>query len=192
MKYGTMSNTENMSELLELGREKLSEGDYLKLATFLQNLHTTHTTATRVAYVPPAVVNTLPLNVVVEFKTVKGKEFVIHLDTLTKTTAYGPGREAERREETVIGKFNLVPFTMLETDFIKKMYTLLHFYGMKDIRRSCHGEHEETHEIFHDFSEHARDDYITSFSGPDDEDADYGNSDILRILFGLHLNSELY
>lgn len=126
-----MSDTAILTEILDLGRDKLKEGEYLKLATFLKTL-TNSDDLIRTA--------TIPLNVKIEYETSSGKLYCITIQEEEMKVFKG----TRPNETKYSGTQNGVPFIMSHNEFLSRLRRRISFYGMKNIKRSMEeGEVEE-------------------------------------------------
>lgn len=135
---------------------------------------------------------TLTLDVHVEFDTAKDEHFDIKIDSIRRTlNPDAPAGERYGEEQVSVSINGAEPTLMLSTDFIKKMYVINRFYGMKNIKRSAHGFAVEEHKSFYEFNEHQRDELCVLIYG-DDDDPDYADSFILNVLFGIICDVNLH
>ena len=139
----------------------------------------------------PAKPTTLDLDVRVQFVTAKGNHYDIKIGFISRRAS-----ELGLVEEVSVSINAEKPTLMLTLDFIKKMYVINKFYGMKDITRSACGMNVEEYESFYEYTEHWKDNMCPLFWGKDVHD-EYdppceSDKDNLYALFGLRLNVELY
>lgn len=175
--------TEIYSEVLDLGRDKMTEGDYLKLASFLGDLHK------KKEEPPQAIFREVvsPLRIVIEFDTLKGKHYVITINQIRRVVYVGP----KPNEKFISGTVNDEPFTnMLDEDFRKKWSQLIGFYGIKNIKRSS-GDGVEEFVSFGRFKKHCKDrDIALNAEDSEAEEEhlsvmDYNPSYFIIVLFGI-------
>jgi hypothetical protein len=174
------SNTETYSDILDLGREKMNEGDYLQLATFLKNLHKTNEAPEIIYY------NSYIRNIIVKYQTYKSKHtYEIKINTVTKTVYRGPTRDMI----LVIGTVNDIPFELVEDDFIDLWNRRITFLGAKNIKRSIDGI-EETFETYGDFIKYIkqREKDTIPKDELEDYDGDFGDKYYIRCLFGCNID----
>jgi hypothetical protein len=172
--------TEIYSEVLDLGRDKMTEGDYLKLATFLADLHKKNDE-------PPQSIfreDVLSSRTVIEFDTLKDKRYVINI-TEYRHVIY-TGRKPNER--LLSGTVNDEPFTnMLVNDFYKKWKHIIGFYGCKNIKRSSNGEGVEEFASFARFRKHC--DELLALDADNSDSDDNGVYNDVRsyfeVLFGI-------
>jgi hypothetical protein len=178
--------TEIYSEVLDLGRDKMTEGDYLKLATFLGDLHKKKDEPPQSILLREVV---SPLRTVIEFDTLKGKHYVITI-TEYRYIMY----TAKPNEKFISGTVNDEPFTnMSDHDFYKKWVRLIGFYGCKNIKRSSGDVDVEKFQSFGRFKRHCteRDMSLNAEDSEAEEehDSDYNPSYYIAVLFGVDCTS---
>ena len=138
------------SEVLEYCQEKLNEGDYLKIANFLQTLH--KDAGGR------EIVSTSSLereiNVTIDWKSMKGKPFFVHINKIKKTTTvYKNGQHKD--EIIVFGDLNRTEFELEIEELLYRLMRLQHIYGVKDIEQTV-DEEETSYKNFGEYREHLR------------------------------------
>lgn len=181
----TTDTTEIYSEVLDLGREKMNEGDYLKLATFLGNLHKT---ASVVSILREDIYSP---NTVVEFDTLKDKHCVVKINRI-RTVVYAGSKP---NEEFISGSVNDDFFTnVLEKDFVRQWTRRIGFYGAKNIKRSSDCGDVEEFKQYGRFKKHCKERDASIGAEDSDDDEEYGNNDFCsgyytRILFGIDHNT---
>ena len=121
----TTTLTESLSALLELGEKNLNEGDYLKLASFLQGLKDSSKPV-------PYKIQTINMDITLEFETTGGNKMRICIDSFQKLL-YGAQNP---NKEIIKGSINGIPVEMEEGAFIYKVMTIYRLYGMRNIKRS--------------------------------------------------------
>jgi hypothetical protein len=172
--------TESCSAVLEVGREKLSEGDYLKLATFLSTIHASKSALT--------VVNEkwVSHNFKLEYNTIKSKKcMVIKIDNLVEIVKRTDA--VIDIELHVIGSINNEPFRMLRKEFINKIIRRISFYGMRNIKRTMDDMDDEfVH--YSRFKGHTRDRASDMEEDDDDSDWDLTEYTIVGELFCLDVD----
>ena len=171
---------EAFNEILDLGREKLSEGNFLKLATFLQNIHKEQTRSDGEI----VLTRVIPVNIRVEFDTHNGTHHVIVINN--HKTDYMRGSTPNR--ESVSGNLNDVAFTDRdEVEFITYLERFKRFYGMKNIVRKMDIYDEETFATFGKFRKYMREREADDTCDSDDEDDGgcYQDAWVIRNIFGL-------
>lgn len=135
---------------------------------------------------------TLTLDVHVEFDTAKDDHFDIKIDSMRRIlNSDAPAEERYGQEQVSVSINGAEPTLMLSSDFIKKMYVINKFYGMKNIKRSAHGFAVEEHKSFYEFAEHQRDELCVLLFGDDEEPA-YSDSYTLNVLFGIICDVNLH
>lgn len=171
---------EAFNEILDVGREKLSEGNFLKLATLLQNIHKEQTrTESEIV-----LTRIIPVNIRVEFDTHNGKHCVVVIDS--HKTEYMRGSTPNR--EYVSGTLNGISFTDRdEVEFITYLERFKRFYGMKNIVRKMDIYDEETFTTFGKFRKYMREREADDMCDSDDEDDGgcYQDAWVIRNIFGL-------
>ena len=168
------TNVADLVDLLELGREKLSEGDYLKLAGFLQNLHNTIPT--------PALADDhiITHNIAINLTTTITH---VYKDMTTKVYVKEVRKEyyrnQTRNKETVIYQINDGDFKeALEADFVKYITRLISLYGAKAIVRKLEDFPEQTFHSIGAFRIHISEVNKSEKTRiVDDEDDDEGDDD---------------
>lgn len=172
-----MSDTiANYSEILDFGKEKLKEGDYLKLASFLKSLTE-----------PEEIIRELknPLNIQIKFETFKGKHYELHIQEEIRVLYKG----SKPNETYYSGTCNGVPFRMEEDDFLLQWKNRCNFYGLKNIQRSFFDEEIETFSGLGEFKKHLHERWeleIDDSHNDDDEDpCSYQLGFVIALLFGI-------
>lgn len=179
--------TESYSDVLECGREKMSEGDYLKLATFLGNLHKDNSDFRIVKediHLP---------NTVIEFDTIKDSHCVIKINRL-RTVCYAGSKP---QEEFISGSVNDVCFTnVLQKDFLLQWGRRIGFYGMKNIKRSTENGNVEEFKHFGRFKRYCKVRDICLEGEDSENEGDPNDSEFIaiyyiKILFGIdHITTD--
>ena len=180
-------NTAAYSEILDFGREKMNEGDYLKLAMFLGNLHNA------VASAPEVFRETTNIhNVSVEFDTVKGKHIVVKIDSIREVVYRGA---AKPNDDFISGSVNGVAFTnMIDTEFTNYWVKRIAFYGAKNIKRSFDNIEADEFKHFGLFKQFCLERDV-SIERSEEEEPDYDAMDFcatyfVNVLFGIdHLTT---
>ena len=136
-----MSKVESYSEVLDFSKEKMSEGDYIKLADFLKKLHS-ETEESEILRV-----GELAVGITLEFETYKGKQYKIKLLNSKRTIFRGP------KPSTIelSGLVNDVPFTEEIGAFRTKWSNIIGFSGIKNIKRSVYDLEIEEFKHLRDF-----------------------------------------
>jgi hypothetical protein len=170
--------TEIYSEVLDLGRDKMTEGDYLKLATFLGDLHKKKDEPPQSIILREVVSSS---RTVIEFDTLKGKHYVITITEYRYIVYSGP----KPNEKVITGTVNDEPFTnMLDHDFYKKWTQIMRFYGCKNIKRSSNGEGVEEFASFARFRKHCNELLALDAENSDEEEVYNDYSCFIDVLFG--------
>lgn len=185
----TSTITEIYSEVLDLGRDKMTEGDYLKLASFLGDLHKKKDEPQQSIFRE----DVSSSRIVVEFDTLKGKHYVINITEYRHVIYTGP----KPNEKFISGTVNDEPFTnMSDHDFYKKWMRLIGFYGCKNIKRSSGDVDVEKFQSFGRFKRHCseRDMALNAEDSDAEEehDSDYNPSYYIAVLFGVDCTSMGY
>ena len=158
--------TEAYSEVLETGREKLSEGDYLKLATFLQGLATTATV------IAPTGITTSEINTTITFDTLADKHYEVNIERVSR--AYYSSQPCK---DTVYGTINGVAFNDKDNDMIRKMVRFSSMYGIKNITRTMQGFDTQTWTKLYDFKKHIEASERNDNDSDDEDEDDERNAD---------------
>ena len=181
-----MSTTEIYSEVLDIGREKMNEGDYLKLANFLCELHKKAESAPKISH--ERILSAT--DTVVEFDTPKGKHYLIKINQIRRVVYEGSNPD----DDFISGSVNGESFTnMLDNDFGTKWGRFIGFYGIKNIKRSFGGDVEEfTH--WGRFKRHCDIRNVSEEAGDSGEEEEMGEvmlrqSYYIRVLFGINSES---
>ena len=172
-----MDKTENFSDILDFSKEKLSEGDYIKLADFLKNIHTFSEKIVRHK-------SSKDINAVLEFDTYKGKHYVIKVDTFE--TLYFTGDT--ENETAFIGSINDVPFRYGMWELRRIWSARINFHGAKNIKRTLMGSDIETFRNMKDFRTYLQE-RNDDEKDEDDEEEDvneWGNEYVTGLLFGFY------
>jgi hypothetical protein len=167
------STTEIYGDILEMGREKMKEGDYMKLATFLKTLHDTTTAKTPEIFVQ----RTYPHNFVLEYDTLKGKHYELKISEVTRVRYRGP-----KPDDTYItGMLNGEAFTNIDANtIICRIIRIIGFYGMKNIKRQIDGMDFEE---YANFEKYKLD--VNTRENPDEpDDVEFCRSWYVRTLIG--------
>jgi len=171
------SSVDSYNDVLEVGREKMNEGDYLKLAKFLQTLHKERKIIREI--------QTRNVGSSISFETLKGKPFRISINTY-KTITY----EGQPQESYITGLWKDEPFEYLKDDFIKKFIRIVNIYGAKNIRQTI-GDETEEYSKFASFKSFVRQLHENNSVYDDDEDDDLGIDEyyIVCCLFNIFYES---
>lgn len=154
--------TESCCAVLDVGRDKLSEGDFLKLAAFLDSLHKSKS-ATNVL-----TVKRISHNFKLEYQTIKSKKSVVIKITDLIKIYKSNNSDKSWTEFHVVGSINDVPFNMLRNQFIDKIVRQIAFCGMRNIKRTM-DDLEDEFDHYPQFKGHTRD----RASDAEDEDDDF-------------------
>ena len=175
-----MSSTESYTELLDLGREKLSEGDYLKLAAFLQTLHKEAESEIVMR------VKTNILNCCVSFQTYKNKKYNIKIEK-EEITVY---RGSTQNKTVLYGSVNGQEFHLDEDVFYANWTRLIEYHGIKHIERSLLGSEKELFKNLQDFKMFLA--KKAKKNGEDDVMVDYWRDEyIVKQLFGVEWGEQI-
>jgi hypothetical protein len=173
-------DADTFSEILDLGREKLSEGTFIKLANFLRDVHNEQTRNVEEI----ALTRITPIKVHVEFDTYNGKHYTIIVDN--EKIEYMRGSTPNR--EYVSGSVNGIAFIdRVESEFIGYLERFKKFYGMKNIVRKMDEHEEESFATFGKFCRYMREREVDDSYDSNDEDDEchYQDSWVIRNIFGL-------
>ena len=165
------------TDVLDVGREKLNEGDYLKLASFLQSLHNENDSSRIMRK------ETDSLQLRVEFETYKNHQYSIYLDKQI-TTVYTGTRP---NLEIIYGTWNGTPFEMSIADLKDKLHRVFHILGAKNIKRTLQDLVPEDYKTMRSFMkvlQERTNENQKEGEEPDDVD-DWQNEYIINVLFGL-------
>lgn len=186
------TNTAIYNDVLEVGREKMSEGDYLKLATFLKQLHnTTDVIVFDKIY---------QIGITLEFDTYNSSHYKfdnstdnsIHykiiIDSVHRTVYKGPKKD----DIIVRGSENGISFERTIENLVDKLVKLYHFYGIKNIKRSLDNNKIQYFKNFKNFKKFNS----LLHKGIDDGDSDSDDEEccaftdgyMMKCLCGLHYN----
>lgn len=174
-------DADTLNEILDIGREKLPEGSFIKLANFLRNIHNEHTR--NIGDI--AFTRITPVRVHVNFDTHSGKHYSIIIDS--EKTEYMRGSTPNR--EYLSGSINGITFTdREECEFIKYLERFKRFYGIKNIVRRMDEHDEESFATYGKFYKYMRqrereDSYDSDYD--DDDECEYPDAWIIRNMFGL-------
>lgn len=125
-------SSEIFNDVLECGREKMSEGDYLKLAQFLKTLHNKKEKV-------EVGRKTTPLQIKVEYDTQKGKHYSVIINSMIDVDYEGSPRITR-----YIGTINGVAFDEERHTLKDLLCRRITFSGIKNIKRSiCDDDVEE-------------------------------------------------
>ena len=176
-----MSTTENLTDILEMCREKMTEGDYLKTAGFLRNLHESGA---------PVIIGTTIaiMNTIVTFNTIKGKKTTVEIERVKRLRFRGSVPD----EYTVTGKINGLEFTMSREDFTQRMVRRIGFYGAKSIERQMGDDDKEEFSGLGRFKKYISEREVHSESRDEDDDDEYtefSTDYYIQALFGLDNDS---
>lgn len=179
-----MSTTENLTDILEMCREKMTDGDYVKTAGFLRNLHESGAPELRVVvHTAVAVMNTI-----VTFNTIKGKKTTVEIESVKRLRFRGSVPD----EYTVTGKINGVEFTMSREDFTQRMVRRIGFYGAKSIERQLGDDDKEEFSGLGRFKEYITQREMHSESRNEDDDdefTEFSADYYIQSLFGVDNDS---
>jgi hypothetical protein len=128
------SNTEVYTELLDFGRDKMTEGDYLKLATFLKDLNN-NKDESKILLSKHEVFDTL-----IEFDTLRGKHYSIKLTKARLDIISG----SEPNILYITGTVNGIPFESEEKEFSRKWLRIIECFGIKNIKRQSFDSEVDT------------------------------------------------
>jgi hypothetical protein len=167
------SNTEVYSEMLDLGREKMNEGDYLKLATFLKNLNNSKD--------ENKIYNTT--NVVIdshiEFDTVSGKHFTIKITNARLDLVRG----SEPNITTITGTVNDIPFQSDEIQFTRKWRRMIDSLGIKNIKRQTFDSGVDTYTKWGSFKTFVHELLVSELDGDEEDELFANDMYCVRVLF---------
>jgi hypothetical protein len=154
-----------------MGREKMNEGDYMKLATFLKTLHAANET------IRVWDDTTHRLNYELEYDTTKNKHFVIKISHVRRIRYHGPKPNAT----LVTGTLNGVEFTdTCLNELAQRLNRITFVYGIKNIKRQIEDLGFEEHTTFEEFKK-----YVNARECPDDpDDAEFNDNYYIQTLIG--------
>ena len=165
------STTEIYGDILEMGREKMNEGDYMKLATFLKTLHAAN------EKIKVLREETHHINYVLEYDTTKNKHFVIKISSVKRVIYHGP----KQNDTLVTGTLNGVEFTGVELEeLVMRIKRITFLYGIKNIKRQIDDLGFEEHATFEEFKN-----YVNVRENPEDpEDTEFCDMFYVQTLIG--------
>ena len=171
------------AEILETGREKLKDGDFLKLADFLSKLNKES------EIIEPFKRETQHLDITLQFETLKGKSFVITL--LERKCAYYPGKR--RNEFYISGIINGKPF--IDDDefvFIDKWTRFMKLYGIKNIKRTWNEFGlEEEFTTLGKYKDYLQEEHENDKTKQDEEDEDDGEPYDVRMICDTYITRSI-
>jgi hypothetical protein len=160
------STSESLSNVLDVARESLVEGDYLKVASFLKTLlkEDDNVYSTKI----------IDLYILIEFESLTKKKTIIEINR----GIYYVMKGSTPNRLTLSGSINNKPFTENEDDLIRKIYCMGVFFGYGKIKRTVFDVEEEW-KNFTAFKKHAHemDEYDNKCEDQEeDEDNHYLNT----------------
>jgi hypothetical protein len=180
-----MSTTDNLTDILEMCREKMTEGDYVKTADFLRKLHDSATPESRIIVHTANVL----MNTHVTFNTIKGKKTTVEIESVKRLRFRGPIPD----EYTVIGTIDGEEFTMSREQFVERMARRIGFYGAKSIERQMQHHDKDVFSGLGTFKKFIQEREVCAERRDDDEDedewADFNTPYIMAALFGVDNDS---
>ena len=148
-------NTTNYSDILDFSKDKVPEGDYLKLANFLKTLHQENQ-QTIVSE------DTIEINLVLKFETYRGKKHTLKINKIHKTCFERSSSETSSSQTKLFGSLDNIPFEDEEDELFKQWKIFFDYYGVKNIKRSMMGadiEHFKTLGEFKKYLEERTEDF---------------------------------
>lgn len=176
----TMSNfTGAYSDVLDTGREKMNEGDYLKLAQFLSSLYKTKEQSEILSEFD------ILINIKVEFKTNKGKSYDIKIDKCHKIVY----RDPKPNDFILYGSINGEEFIMDKKKLANKFRKILIMYGMKEICQTLEDNEPLEFKTFNKFKTHSMEvDKLINYDSDEDEEIECDEYPVdwyITCLFGI-------
>jgi hypothetical protein len=182
-----MSHSDNLSAVLDAGREHLPEGDYIKLADFLSKLHKKKEENDAV------IIKTIRndnIGIEISFETLKGKKIIMKIETGRYEIYSGP----VPNRTFLSGHCNDVPFVdWSPLRIINRLEGLFQLYGMKNIKRKF-AEFDDEFASYAEFAKFCSEKSHVEGHDDDDEDdepthwRDLCNRFVMSELFGLPCN----
>lgn len=128
------THTDNLTDIMEFSREKINEGDYLKLCSFLKNLHSEKADET------PASIDITDLNITFEFETYRGKKITLKINQSKKIIYRG----SKPNQKMLSGSLQGSEFHKEESELVEQIQNIRKMYGMRNIVRGIEGFPTET------------------------------------------------
>jgi hypothetical protein len=171
-------SAEKLSQILDVSREVLNDGEYLRVANFLGTLHKPAEEVHTISRIEET-----PFSGCLEFDTFKDAHFRIEVQRVFIIIYRGP----KANEIKVAGKVNDVPFETDITDFGRCWARRFKFYGVKNIKRCCDGmptEEFSNWKSWMKYLQQREDDDLEEGDEPNDVN-EFADGYVTRHLFGL-------
>lgn len=180
------NNNNALTDVLEFCEQKLPQGDYLKVANFLKDIHKNKPSA---KIVKKIIKKKADIDIHIDFETFKNKKYNIHLQKYNKTIIIfqqsGPWVAPEHKAE-YSGFFNGNAIQISDDDLIRKVIIILSLYGIKNIKRTFNGE-EDTFKNLKDYKKHFMELHMSGidcdYESDTEEDHQWDTDSYLRSLF---------